>query len=161
MADTPYVDNRYIYNPETEKILHNGKEFPITKDMMEEANKQTISKSYLDKWIALSNDDLKKTSCLYALLDQELFYDKLSNNDKKRFADTLIEMSKDDINFEQQNINFFIKFAEYIMENYESAEKFITINEHDKALKQLAEEYYNFNEEKFLNLMREEQSRTK
>ena len=79
---------------------------------------------------------------------------------KKRFADTLIEMSKDDINFEQQNINFFIKFAEYIMENYESAEKFITINEHDKALKQLAEEYYNFNEEKFLNLMREEQSRT-
>lgn len=148
MANTPYVDDRYIYNPEKGIVMFNGVELPATKDLMEHAKMQVEHARLLDRWMALSNDDINKTVYLYALLDQRLFYDKLSNYDKKRLADALSLMSSDVKNFETENIGYFNSFSNFIIDNIENTKSFIE-EERDIAFDEIIEEFYYFNIQKF------------
>ena len=148
MANTPYVDDRYIYNPEKGIVMFNDVELPATKDLMEHAKMQLEHARLLDSWMALSNDDVNKTACLYALLDQRLFYDKLSNYDKKRLADALSLMSNDVKNFETENIGYFNSFSNFIIDNIENTKSFIE-EERDIAFDEMIEEFYYFNIQKF------------
>ena len=148
MANTPYVDDRFLYNPEKGIVWFNGVELPATKDLMEHAKMQLEHARFLDSWIALANDDINKTTCLYALLDQKLFYDKLSNYDKKRLAEALSLMSSDVKNFETENIDYFNSFSSFIIDNIENTQSFIE-KERDIAFNDMVEEFYYFNIQKF------------
>ena len=73
-----------------------------------------------------------------------MFYDKLSNNDKNRFSSELLRMSKDEVNFDDTNREFFVKFAGNIDNNITNPTEYYD-SEEDKKLDELAIEYFNYN----------------
>ena len=150
MADIPYVDNRFIYQPDTGMILFQNKMLPPTKELMKRSKEQLDVSQKLNHWTSISNNDINKIRILYPMLDSNLFYDLLSNYDKNIFANELLEMSQDEKNFIDKNMIYFKQMSNYIKQNIQNPEKFIA-QEMDLKLESLADEFFQFNHSIFLS----------
>ena len=107
-------------------------------------DKQVAMGKKLSDWISLSNNNIMKLACLYPMLDAHLFYDYLSPNDIKRFADELSRMSQDMESFSVENMNFF-KIGADFLQRYSATPKVVIDNEEDLKFDALVDEFLAFN----------------
>lgn len=155
MANIPYDDDSIVYNPEEEVIYFHDKKMPLDKDMVKRAREQLEAGNKLASWLAIENDDINKIMYLYPIMDSELSYDLLCNRDKYKLALELLQMSRDNENFEDMNRSYFSNMSNYIIENLGDNKKFID-EERDLKLESLVEEFFSYNYTKFQDLEQNE-----
>lgn len=129
---------------------------PQTEELKNRAIEQKETREKLQIWTKLSNEDTNKTKILYAMLDGKLFYNKLNNFDKKKFADELLNMSQDEKNFDDQNRLYFKYFSNYL-QNLIHHPKEVIESELDLQIDNLSEEFLEYN----INLFLEKEEITK
>ena len=83
MANTPYVDDRFLYNPEKGIVWFNGVELPATKDLMEHAKMQLEEKGahlgilQMRKHVAWYTAGYRDSAALRNRINQVTTYEEL------------------------------------------------------------------------------------
>ncbi len=111
-------------------------------------NEQLKFGKMLDRWISFSDDDIRKLVVLYPMFDAHLFYDSLSQQDIKKFANELSRMSNDMENFSVENLNFFRIGADFFHRYSESPQSIID-DEEDLKFGELTEQFFVYNSDVF------------
>ena len=153
MSNTPYVDDRCIYDAEEGVVYRTGKKYPATIELITRAKEQLESQQILDEWIKIDHNDKLKLRFLGEILSNDfMFYDMLSNIARNQLASELYSMSEDEINFENQNRDYFKKIAEYIISNIKDTQSFFEY-EIDFDFAELVKKFkeYNYREHGYEN----------